>query len=287
MPGGERQVTGKNGCGRPDRMAGHTKSHARNCGQPQWPDAYRPMQPDSTARQAHHSMGPCRTEKGHRQRLVVDQPVFPPAPPPAKQPPVKRRRRYVGTPHGLIQHPLFEQRIPHKLRDRRGVEPQMTDTQRIEAVEKPLHPQTPRLLCKNSPIDLFPAPVQELPPVGQVAQAEPCRGEMHGSMPQQMERPELRRGQQHLLPADIDRYRARHRQAFQQRFEPHIRGMGPRIEKAGVVLNRHPADPEGRVVAVEGSFRGAEPLRKATVRFAPATENQTSTSPHGRRAGTG
>ena len=148
----------------------------------------------------------------------------------------------------------------------------MTDTQRIEAIEKPLHPQTPRLLRKNSPIDLFPAPVQKLPPVGQVAQAEPSRGEMHGGMPQQMERPELRRGQQHPLPADIDRCRARHCQAFQQRFEPHIRGMGPRIEKAGVVLNRHPADPEGRVVAVEGTFRGAEPLRKATVRFAPAAE---------------
>mgnify|MGYP001144942082 CR=1 FL=1 len=60
----------------------------------------------------------------------------------------------------------------------------MTDTQRIEAIEKPLHPQTPRLLRKNSPIDLFPAPVQKLPPVGQVAQAEPSRGEMHGGMPQ-------------------------------------------------------------------------------------------------------
>lgn len=181
MPGGKRQVTGKNGCGRPDRMAEHTKSHARNCGQPQWPDANRPMQPDSTARQARHSMGPCRTEKGRRQRLVVDQPVFPPAPPPAKQPPVKRWRRYVGAPHGLLQHPALERCTAHGRRDRRGVEPQMTDTQRIEAVEKPLHPQTPRLLRKNSPIDLFPAPVQELPPVGQVAQAEPCRGEMHGA----------------------------------------------------------------------------------------------------------
>lgn len=256
MPGGERQVTGKNGCGRPDRMAGHTKSHARSCGQPQWPDVNRPMQPGSMARHARHSMGPCRTEKGRRQKLVVDQPVFPPAPPPAKQPPSKRWRRHVGTPHGLLQHPALKRCTAHGRRDRRGVEPQMTDTQRIEAVEKPLHPQTPRLLRKNSPIDLFPAPVQELPPVGQVAQAEPCRGEMHGGMPQQMERPELRRGQQHPLPADIDRFRARHCQAFQQRFEPHIRGMGPRIEKAGVVLNRHPADPEGRVVAVEGTFRG-------------------------------